>query len=173
MREAGEHAEDPEAKAKALCLRMLTHSPRTRAQLEQALHRREFSDEVVRSVLGSFDEVGLIDDEAFAQAWVTSRHHGRRLSRTALARELRTRGVEEDTVREAVSQLTDEDETVAARELARRRLATTRGKDKEVRIRRALGVLARKGYSAGLAYRVIREELEREGVEAELHDPDL
>ncbi|KOX24127.1 recombination regulator RecX [Nocardiopsis sp. NRRL B-16309] len=173
MREAGEHVEDPEAKARALCLRMLSHSPRTRAQLERALHRREFPDEVVRSVLGSFDEVGLIDDEAFAQAWVSSRHHGRRLSRSALARELRTRGVEEDTVREAVAQLSDEDEAEAARDLARRRLATTRGKDKEVRIRRALGVLARKGYSAGLSYRVVREELEREGVEAELYDPDL
>ncbi|GAB2491146.1 recombination regulator RecX [Nocardiopsis aegyptia] len=173
MREPGERTEDPEAKARALCLRMLTHSPRTRAQLERALHRREIPDEVVRSVLGSFDEVGLIDDEAFARAWVSSRHHGRRLSRSALARELRTRGVEEDTVREAVAQLSDEDEAEAARDLARRRLATTRGKDKEVRIRRALGVLARKGYSSGLAYRVVREELEREGVEAELYDPDL
>ncbi|MEV2275167.1 recombination regulator RecX [Nocardiopsis sp. NPDC049922] len=165
--------EDPEARARALCLRMLTHSPRTRAQLERALLRREFPQETVESVLGTFGDAGLIDDAAFANAWVTSRHHGRGLSRRALARELRTRGVEEDTVRDAVAHLSDEDEAAAARELARRRLEMSRGKDRDTRIRRALGVLARKGYSSGLAYRVVREELEREGVEVELDDPEL
>ncbi|MFI6574924.1 recombination regulator RecX [Nocardiopsis sp. NPDC050513] len=165
--------EDPEARARALCLRMLTHSPRTRAQLERALLRREFSEETVASVLGAFGDAGLIDDAAFANAWVTSRHHGRGLSRRALARELRTRGVEEDTVRDAVAHLSDEDEVEAARDLARRRLEMSRGRDRDTRIRRALGVLARKGYSSGLAYRVVREELEREGVEAESDDPEL
>ncbi|OLT27456.1 recombination regulator RecX [Nocardiopsis sp. CNR-923] len=165
--------EDPEARARALCLRMLTHSPRTRAQLERALLRREFSEETVASVLGAFGDAGLIDDAAFANAWVTSRHHGRGLSRRALARELRTRGVEEDTVRDAVAHLSDEDEVEAARDLARRRLDMSRGKDPDTRIRRALGVLARKGYSSGLAYRVVREELEREGAEVEWDDPEL
>ncbi|GAA0985338.1 recombination regulator RecX [Nocardiopsis tropica] len=170
---SGPPGDDPEAQARALCLRMLTHSPRTRAQLERALHRREFPEEVVDAVLGAFGDAGLIDDAAFSRAWVSSRHHGRRLSRRALAQELRTRGVEEDTVKEAVAELSDQDEEEAARDLARRRLATTRGKDREVRIRRALGVLARKGYSSGLSYRIVREELEREGVEADLYDPDL
>ncbi|MCY9782653.1 recombination regulator RecX [Nocardiopsis sp. EMB25] len=165
--------EDPEARARALCLRMLTHSPRTRAQLERALLRREFPDEVVESVLGAFGDAGLIDDAAFANAWVSSRHHSRGLSRRALARELRTRGVAEDTVRDAVDHLSDEDEVAAARDLARRRLAMSRGKDRDTRIRRALGALARKGYSSGLAYRVVREELEREGVEVDLEAPDL
>ncbi|WP_017571731.1 recombination regulator RecX [Nocardiopsis halotolerans] len=165
--------EDPENRARALVLRMLTHSPRTRAQLERALHRRGFDEEVVASVLDTFGEAGLIDDAAFSQAWVSSRHHGRRLSRRALAQELRTRGVEEDTVREAVGELSDQDEEEAARDLARRRLAATRGRDRDTRIRRALGVLARRGYSAGLAYRVVREELEHEGEDVDLHDPDL
>ncbi|MFD6953360.1 recombination regulator RecX [Nocardiopsis sp. TSRI0078] len=169
----GPSGEDPEARARALVLRMLTHSPRTRAQLERALHRREFPEEVITSVLGTFSEAGLIDDAAFAQAWVSSRHHGRRLSRRALARELRTRGVEEDTVQEAVGELSDQDEEEAARDLARRRLAASRGRDKQTRIRRALGALARKGYPSGLSYRVIREELEHEGVDADLYDPDL
>lgn len=152
---------------------MLTHAPRTRVQLERALHRREFPEEVVDSVLDAYSEAGLIDDAAFSRAWVVSRHHGRRLSRRALAQELRTRGVEEDTVKEAVGELSDDDEVEAARALARRRLATTRGKDRQTRIRRALGVLARKGYPSGLSYRVVREELEGEGVEADLHDPGL
>ncbi|WP_028647164.1 regulatory protein RecX [Nocardiopsis sp. CNT312] len=164
--------EDPEAKARALCLRMLAHTPRTRSQLERALLRRGFEEEVVWAVLGAFTGAGLIDDEAFSRAWVDSRHHARGLSRRALARELRTRGVEEDTVREAVSHLSDEDEADAARALARKSLAGSRAKAQETRIRRALGVLARKGYPAGLSYRVVREGLEAEGAEVDLDAPD-
>ncbi|WP_017575258.1 regulatory protein RecX [Nocardiopsis kunsanensis] len=170
---SGPPGEDPEAKARGLCLRMLTHSPRTRAQLERGLLRRGFEEEVVFSVLGTFSEAGLIDDRLFAEAWVSSRHHGRRLSRKVLARELRTRGIEEETVREAVDGLTDEDEEQAARDLARRSLAGSRRKDEQTRVRRALSVLARRGYTSGLSYRVVREELEAEGVDVELPDPDL
>ena len=165
--------EDPESRARALVLRMLTHSPRTRAQLERSLRDRGFDEDVIVSVLGEFGEAGFVDRAAFSQAWVSSRHHGRRLSRRALAQELRTRGVEEETVQEAVGELSDQDEEEAARDLARRRLAATRDRDKEIRIRRTLGVLARRGYSSGLSYRVVREELEREGVEADLYDPDV
>ncbi|CAM5266967.1 Regulatory protein RecX [Streptomyces violaceorubidus] len=45
-------------------------------------------------MLSRFEEVGLINDGAFADAWVESRHHGRGLARRALARELRTKGVD-------------------------------------------------------------------------------
>src|SRR5690625_5670618 len=83
------------------------------AQMEQALHRRGFDEEVITTVLGEFDDAGLIDDRAFAKAWVSSRHHSRGLSRRALSRELRTRGVEEEFVHEAVEELTDEDEEEA------------------------------------------------------------
>ncbi|MBB6121962.1 regulatory protein RecX [Nocardiopsis algeriensis] len=164
--------EDPVGKARALALRMLTHSPRTRAQLAAALSRRGHDEEVVAAVLEEFDEAGYVDDTAFSRAWVSSRHHGRRLSRRALARELRTRGVEEDTVREAVAEIGDGDEEEAARDLVRRSLATSRSRPYETRVRRALGVLARKGYPSGLAYRLVREELEHEGVEADLYGPD-
>lgn len=164
--------EDPEARARALCMRMLTHSPRTRAQLEQALYRRDFEEDVITSVLGEFGAAGLVDDAAFAEAWVSSRHHSRRLSRRALTRELRTRGVEEETVREAVEELTDEDEVAAAHDLARRSLTGSRDRPTQTRVRRALGALARKGYPEGLAFRVVREELESEGVEVDLYAPD-
>ncbi|MEU3306635.1 regulatory protein RecX [Nocardiopsis sp. NPDC055551] len=161
--------EDTEAKVKNLVLRMLTHSPRTRAQLERSLHRREHEEEVITRVLDQIEEAGLIDDAAFAKGWVSSRHHSRHLSRRALSQELRTRGVEEETVREAVAEVSEEDETEAARVLARKRLTGSRGHDPDTRTRRALGALARKGYPAGLSYRIVREELEAElAAEAEL-----
>jgi regulatory protein len=155
---------DPEEQARALCLRLLTGTPRTRRQLSDALRKREIPDEVAEHVLERFEDVGLIDDQAFANAWVESRHRGRGLARRALARELRHRGVEAELVTEAMELLDPEQEEETARELVRRRLPGTRGLDRDRRIRRLAGMLARKGYPEGLSLRVVRDAIAAEGV---------
>ena len=156
---------DPEKVARETCYRMLAVTPRTRAQLAEALRKRQVPDEVADRVLSRFTDVGLIDDEAFARAWVDSRHRTRGLSGRALAAELRRRGVADDTVKEAVLAVGPDEEETAARALIAKRLAATRGLDPTRRMRRLLGMLARKGYAPGLCYRVVREALESEGAE--------
>ncbi|MET9495190.1 recombination regulator RecX [Streptomyces sp. NPDC006552] len=163
----GEPSGDPAERARNICLRLLTGTPRTRKQLADALRKREIPDEVAQEVLGRFEEVGLINDSAFADAWVESRHHGRGLARRALARELRTKGVDSTVIDEAVGQLDVEQEEETARELVARKLRSTRGLDRDKRLRRLAGMLARKGYSEGMALRVVRQALEEEGEETE------
>lgn len=158
----------PEEQARAICLRLLTGSPRTRSQLAEALRKRGIPEEAAGEVLSRFVEVGLIDDTAFADAWVESRHHGRGLARRALARELRTKGVESDVIDQAVGRLDPEQEEATARELVERKLRSTRGLERDKRLRRLAGMLARKGYSEGLALRVVRQALEEEGEDPEL-----
>ncbi|MEI5101227.1 recombination regulator RecX [Streptomyces sp. PmtG] len=158
---------DPAERARAICLRLLTGTPRTRKQLADALRKRDIPDDVAESVLSRFEEVGLINDEAFADAWVESRHHGRGLARRALARELRTKGVDTALIDEAVGQLDAEQEEATARELVARKLRATRGLDRDKRLRRLAGMLARKGYPEGMALRVVREALEAEGEDTE------
>ncbi|WP_110946127.1 recombination regulator RecX [Streptomyces avicenniae] len=159
---------DPVERARALCLRLLTGSPRTRRQLADALRAKDVPEDVVAVVLDRFEEVGLIDDAAFADAWVESRHHGRGLARRALAQELRTKGVAPAVIEEAVGQLDSEREEETARGLVERKLRATRGLDRDKRMRRLVGMLARKGYSQGLALRVVRRALEEEGEDADL-----
>ncbi|GAB2912644.1 hypothetical protein GCM10027203_10130 [Nonomuraea fastidiosa] len=166
----GPHA-DPEAVARAICLRLLTIAPKTRAQLADALRKRDVPEEAAEAVLSRFSELGLINDEAFAAAWVDSRHHGRGLAKRALAAELRQRGVDSETVSEAVERLDPEQEVETARRLVERKLASTRSLDPQKRTRRLAGMLARKGYPSGLAYRVIREALEQEGIEMDEEFP--
>lgn len=156
---------DPESVARAICLRLLTMAPKTRAQLAEALRKRDVPDEAAGKVLDRFVELGLINDEAFAEAWVDSRHHGRGLAKRALAAELRHRGVDTDTVKDAVERLDSDQEAETARRLVDRKLSSTRSLDPQTRTRRLAGMLARKGYSSGLAYRVIREALEQEGID--------
>ncbi|MEU1083994.1 recombination regulator RecX [Streptomyces sp. NPDC005908] len=158
---------DPVERARAICLRLLTGTPRTRKQLADALRKREIPDEAAEEVLSRFEEVGLINDSAFADAWVDSRHHGRGLARRALAQELRTKGVDPTLIDEAVSRLDSDQEEETARELVARKLRTTRGLDRDKRIRRLAGMLARKGYPQGLALRVVRQALEEEGEDTE------
>ncbi|MFC9681415.1 recombination regulator RecX [Streptomyces sp. NPDC056948] len=161
--EQGESPGDPVEQARAICLRLLTGTPRTRKQLADALRKRQIPDDAAEEVLSRLEEVGLINDSAFADAWVESRHHGRGLARRALARELRTKGVESTLIDEAVSQLEPEQEEATARELVARKLRSTRGLDRDKRLRRLAGMLARKGYSEGMALRVVRQALEEEG----------
>ena len=163
----------PEAVARQICLQMLTAAPRTRAQLAAALRRRGVPDDAAEAVLGRFADVKLIDDAMFATAWVESRHHGRGLSGRALAAELRQRGVSSDDIQAAVDQLGPEQEIATARSLVARKLAATRGQPTPARTRRLVGMLARKGYSQALAYRVVREALEQEGVDLAAAGVDL
>nr|WP_168496294.1 recombination regulator RecX [Streptomyces sp. RLB1-33]QIY73890.1 recombination regulator RecX [Streptomyces sp. RLB1-33] len=165
--EEGEPPGDPAERARAICLGLLTGTPRTRKQLADALRKREIPDDVADEVLSRFEEVGLINDGAFADAWVESRHHGRGLARRALARELRTKGVDSTLIDEAVGQLDSEQEETTARELVARKLRSTRGLDRDKRLRRLAGMLARKGYSEGMALRVVRQALEEEGEDTE------
>ncbi|MER5888948.1 recombination regulator RecX [Streptomyces sp. NPDC001941] len=159
--------QDPAERARAICLRLLTGTPRTRKQLADALRKREIPDDVAEEVLSRFEDVGLIDDAAFAGAWVESRHHGRGLARRALARELRTKGVESSLIDDAVGRLDSEQEEETARELVARKLRATRGLERDRRLRRLAGMLARKGYPEGMALRVVRQALEQEGDELE------
>ncbi|MFI7327891.1 recombination regulator RecX [Streptomyces rubiginosohelvolus] len=158
---------DPVEQARNICLRLLTGTPRTRKQLADALRKREIPDEAAEEVLARFEDVGLIDDAAFAGAWVESRHHGRGLARRALVRELRTKGVDSAVIDEAVGQLDPDQEEETARELVARKLRSTRGLDRDKRLRRLAGMLARKGYGEGMALRVVRQALEEEGEDTE------
>lgn len=153
---------DPEAVARQICLRLLTAAPRTKAQLADALRRRGVPAHAAEAVLTRFAEVKLIDDAMFARAWVESRHLGRGLASRALGAELRQRGVANDDIQAALGELEPDRELATARDLVARRLSSTASLPAPVRIRRLAGMLARKGYAPGLAYRVVREAIEQE-----------
>ncbi|BCB87785.1 hypothetical protein Psuf_050980 [Phytohabitans suffuscus] len=156
---------DEAERAREICLSLLAVRPRTRAELATALARRGISPEVAVRVLERYDEVGIIDDAAFAHAWVSSRHHSRGLARRALASELRQRGVDADTAGAALDDLDPDTEAATARALVDRKLRVARGAPEAV-FRRLVGMLARKGYGPGLAIRVVKDAMAAQSAEA-------
>lgn len=173
----GDPPSDPETVARAICLRLLTARARTRAELSDALRRRDVPPAVADRVLGRFSEVGLIDDATFAEQWVRSRHRQRGLGRRALAVELHRKGVAREVAEEALGGVDAESERRMARELVDRRLRTlsTSGPEERARAgRRVLGMLARRGYPAGVATEVVRAAMAERGAEEdELGPADL
>lgn len=165
--------DDPELHeaARNIVLRQLTASAKSRQQLEDKLADKDIPESVARRVLDRFEEVELVDDEAFARSYVRQRAETRKLARTALRLELQRKGVDRDLVEEALTQRTDDDERADALELVRRKLppSSSLGQqlaDREAKqklIRRLVSALARKGYAPGLAFDVVRTVLEEQG----------
>jgi regulatory protein len=167
---SGPHA-DPESVARKILLDRLSTQPRTRAELAATLAKKLVPDEVAQRLLDRFEEVGLIDDAAFARAWVESRQAGRGLARRALAQELHRKGVSDEVAREALDEVDPDSEAEAARLLVRRRLRAMGRLDHETRLRRLSAMLARKGYPPGVALGVVREELAEAGGADDSGDP--
>ena len=130
-----------------------------------ALRQREIPDDVAASVLDRLAEVGLIDDRAYAEAFVAAKHRDRALGATALRTELRRKGVDDVTVDEAVLAVDSEAERERARALIARRVDAAMGHGPVAARRRLVGLLSRRGYSAEIACRVVDEALAEYGAE--------
>jgi regulatory protein len=151
---------DPESVARTILLNQLTGRARTRAELATKLRERDVPDDIAARLLDRFEEVGLVDDAAFARDWVEQRQSGRGLAKRALAQELRRKGIDDEVAQEALDEIEPDDEVEAARALVRAKLRSVRTLDRDKAVRRLVGMLARKGHSSGVAFRVVKEELD-------------
>lgn len=158
---AGAAAEDLEpdqsSVARSIALRLLTAAPRTRQQLAVALAARGVPESVADEVLNRYEDVGLIDDRAYAESFARGRLTDRGQSRRAIAHGLRDKGVDEEVAREVLDQIDPEVEVEAARSVAAKKMRSTRGLDRQVRYRRVAGALGRKGFSGDIVRQVIAE----------------
>ncbi|MGW4774010.1 recombination regulator RecX [Nocardia sp. NPDC004278] len=146
--------------AKEACLRLLAVRARSRAELAQRLAAKGFTPDITERALDRFTEVGLIDDAAFAEQWVHSRHTFSGKGKQALAQELRRKGISQSDAAPALAAITADDEEERAAELVRRKLRTVPPNlDRDKTIRRLVGMLARRGYHQSTAFTVVKAEL--------------
>lgn len=144
-------------RAKNVLLHQLSRSMKTEYQLRQVLAKREIPQEVADSVILRFTEAQLIDDGAFARAFVASRIACGGKSRATIRRELKQRGVADDLANQALEGLNREAEAELALNLARKRLNALANYDREVRYRRLQGFLARRGFDPEIIRRTLSE----------------
>ena len=151
-----------EEQAKALCLRLLTGRARSRAELAEQLTKRGYPDDVSVRVLDRLATAGLVDDADFAEQWVRSRHGFAGKGRKVIAAELRTKGIDEELIADALADVDPDAERDRAEQLVRVRLRRESIDDEQRVTRRLVAMLARRGYGQSMAYDVVRTELAAE-----------
>jgi regulatory protein len=152
-RAARAEIDDPAVVLEA-ALRFLEARARSEAEVRRRLTSAGYRPELVDGAITRLVELGVLDDEAFARAWVESRDRARPRGERALRRELSLKGVErgvldevlEDRRDAAGDEGTNVDLEAARRLLARSGRSLERVADPRVRRQRAYALLARNGF---------------------------
>jgi regulatory protein len=145
-------------------LGLLAVRQRSRRELERRLVQAGFEHDEVAEELRRLEDVGLIDDEAFARAVVEGRMGSRGESRRVVAGRLAQAGVARDVAVGVLDEATEGDEQRAER-LAATRVTRLSGLAPEVAFDRLYGFLARRGYPSEVARSVARRTLAVEAIE--------
>jgi len=139
-------------------LRLLNYRPRSVAEVRRRLRKRDYEEEQIEAVLSRLQEVGLLDDRAFARLWVENRRLNSPRGRRGLAAELRKKGVSSQVINEVLDETEGEwDEAAQALELARGRARALAGLERRVFFRRLQGFLARRGFASDIVFQVVRQ----------------
>jgi regulatory protein len=134
---------------------LLSYRPRAEAEIRKRLSESGFGSGEIEEVLGRLRQAGLVSDENFARGWADNRAAFRPRSHRMVAAELRQKGVADETIEQALSELpADGDLAYQTAERYARRLDGLEWED----FRKKLGGhLGRKGYG----YEVVAEVTRR------------
>ena len=148
--------------AMAAALRLVAFRPRSEKEMRLALARRAFTPALRDEVVTRLRELGLVNDTAFASAFVESRDRSSPRSRRLLAQELRQKGVARETASLSADVV---DDTHAAYRAAERRASAMRGLAYPDFERRLGGFLLRRGFSYETTRGTVRRLWQEQGDE--------
>jgi regulatory protein len=141
-------------------LRFLEARPRSAAEVRRRLAGAGYREELVAAAIERLAELGVLDDEAFARAWVESRDRARPRGERALRSELFRKGIDrqlaDDVLEEREQVRPDADAEAGARLLERHASALARIPDPRARRQRAYALLARNGFDPDVAATLAR-----------------
>lgn len=151
----------------AAALRLLEIRPRSTSEVSRRLSLLGYPDALIGQVVDRLVELEILDDRAFARAWVESRDRAHPRGERALRAELRQRGVANSVIEQVLidraTEPSDErsdvgdggaDEAAASRFIAARRAALDRIADPRRRREHAYALLARRGFDPDVCRRV-------------------
>jgi regulatory protein len=147
-----------EERAREICLRALERRMNSRRELELKLARKGVAADVASRVLDRLAEVGLVDDLAFARAFLASRQRSRPRGARGLAADLAARGVAREIVDRALAELEEtEDPVASARRAVAAKLRALAARPADERRRKAEQFLLRRGFDYDTAREALRD----------------
>ena len=138
-----------------LALQFLGYRARSRAEVRRRLARKGYEEEIVDQVIERLSQGGHLDDSQFTEAWVRARTTGRAMGPRRIAWELRRKGVDAETVRDAVGRIDESTELGLALKVGRQKAESMRGEPMPVARRKIAAALQRRGFSWEVTARVL------------------
>lgn len=134
-------------RAKGTAFQALTRRAMTEREIRGRLVKKGFDEQTVEAAVGDLKCLKLIDDAAFAQAWIEERMRLRPMGRERLEAELASKGVAEEIRTTVLNKaLTGIDPALIAVETLRKKTAMYRRLDRKTAFRRMIGFLKRRGF---------------------------
>ncbi|MDW5595393.1 regulatory protein RecX [Conexibacter stalactiti] len=137
-----------------MAFRYLGPRARTEVEMRRYLEGKRVEPETIEQALTSLREQDYLNDVRFAREFSEDKRLLEEWGADRIERRLLALGVPIGIVREAVGARGRDDEREAAMALVRRRFPALENDPRE--LKRAIGVLARKGYDSELAWDVVR-----------------
>lgn len=147
---------DEEERAYQRALRYLSRRPHAEREIRDKLSRNRIPSDICDRVIERLRNASLVDDHAFAEAWVENRRLHRPRGAKALRHELKQKGVSSAAIEAA---LLDFDDEQAAWEAGRKAVRRYRSLPVETANKRLQGYLTRRGFSYQITRRVVNELL--------------
>lgn len=152
--------EEQVQEARKAALRLLEYRPRSREELGRRLRQKNFPASATQRVLDRLEELGLVDDENFAQQLVRSLTRRRNLGKRAILDKLRRAGVSRDVAEATIArELGDYDEVSRAQQATEKYLSRLAGLPPEKQRRRLQAYLLRRGFPYSVIDQVRRSVL--------------
>jgi regulatory protein len=143
------------SQARVAALRLLTRREYTAAELRTKLLEREHAEPDVADAIAGLTRDGFVDDRRVAASFVRVAATVKGRGRHRIERELEHRGVDKALIREVLTALPAADEAASIRRfLARKKLPVRLSAAEH---RRLFGQLMRRGFSADLIAKAIKE----------------
>ena len=146
------------AKAVGYAYRLLNIRPRSEKELQGRLLKKGFGQAIVSEVVSSLKDKHIIDDLKFSRLWIESRMRTSPKGDILLRKELTQKGVEALTIDEALSEKSENEDSVVAT-LVQKKIKSLEKLPKPEAKRKLFSFLARRGFSFEAIEEVIRENL--------------
>ena len=136
--------EDEYERGKEIALRLITNRPRSKKEVRDRMREKEIDEATRDRVVDRFEELDLLDDEAFARYWIDQRARFKPRGRPLLRQELRQKGVDQQIINDL---LEETDDSAAVKQAAEKKARTLTRYPEDQFKKKLTGFLQRRGCS--------------------------
>lgn len=145
--------EEEQIKTNNAALRFLSYRQRSEKEIRDKLKEKDFEEEFIDNTIVYLKENDLIDDLAFAKAFVKDKIHLNKHGPRKIRYDLYLKGISDSIIDKALEQ--DDTEYERALELAKKKMYSYRNDDRNAQYRKLGGFLQRRGYSSSHVYKIL------------------